>query len=124
MGDSGSYFLGFTLASLSLLILNLNSSEIAFTYFNQKIFYAIILNLIYPILDMCSVIIQRINKRRSIFFPDRSHIHHKLLDFGLSTKRIVLEITLLSIWMTSISYCLIDIVNRWQFFIVFTLIYF
>lgn len=39
IGDSGSYFLGFTLVSLPLLILIRNVSESILPYFNQNIFF-------------------------------------------------------------------------------------
>ena len=122
MGDGGSYFLGFTLASLPLLILNTNSSDSIFPYFNQNIFLAIVINLSYPLLDMCSVIIQRINKGKSIFFPDRSHIHHILLNFGFNKRIVVYKIILFSIGMTTISYCLLDIKNRLQIFFLMSFI--
>lgn len=123
MGDGGSYFLGFTLASLPLLILNTNGAESILPYFNQNIFFAIIINLSYPLLDMCSVIIQRINKGKSIFFPDRCHIHHVLLNYGFDKRIVVYKITLFSIWMTSISYCLIDIQNRSNIFFLISFIF-
>ena len=82
MGDSGSYFLGFALASLSLLTFTNfdNESTNYITSLNKSFFL-----LFVPIMDMIIVVFQRLLKGKSPFFPDRSHLHFRILDSGKST---------------------------------------
>lgn len=79
MGDCGSNFLGFCFASSVLIFLKDSS-------FNSiNINYLFILFSL-PIGDMSFVILSRLAKRKSIFLPDKNHLHHRLinLDFGYS----------------------------------------
>jgi len=79
MGDGGSYYLGFIIASLA--ILNTEGNLI-------NIFIPILMILI-PIFDMIFVISKRIIKKKSPFFPDNNHIHHRLKKIGFSEKEIL-----------------------------------
>jgi UDP-GlcNAc:undecaprenyl-phosphate GlcNAc-1-phosphate transferase len=71
MGDGGSYFLGFALAALAAVGL---PSENALTTALLPF-----LVLLIPILDMSLVIVARLGDRKSPFFPDQRHIHHRLI---------------------------------------------
>ena len=51
-----------------------------------------ILALGVPIMDTLLAMIRRTLARQSIFQADRGHIHHKLLDLGLTTRRVVLTL--------------------------------
>ena len=101
MGDSGSYFLGFSLAALSLL---------TFTRLpNENIFGAISLHksfilLLVPILDMFYVICLRLFRGKSPFYPDRSHLQFRILNKGLSVVSTVSIIYGLVIILTIIAY--------------------
>ena len=80
MGDTGSLGLGFLLSILALRYLNLSSQ-------NQHDFSAIPLVLsilILPIFDTLNVFFSRIIKGISPFTADDNHIHHRLLQLGLS----------------------------------------
>ena len=79
MGDSGSYFLGSIISLLAITLMNDKSYE------GSLLSPLIILSI--PILDMSSVIFKRIWESRSPFYPDRSHLHHKLIDLGLSHRK-------------------------------------
>lgn len=82
MGDMGSNFLGFILATLSML-------GMAKTYaFMTIIVPVVILGL--PIFDTLFAMTRRIMKHQSIMQADRGHIHHRLIDAGLSQKQAVL----------------------------------
>ena len=84
MGDSCSYFLGSIISLLAITLMNDKSSEVSL------LSPLIILSI--PILDMSSVIFKRIWESRSPFYPDRSHLHHKLIDLGFSHRKSVLFI--------------------------------
>ncbi len=45
-----------------------------------------------PIIDTFWIIVRRLSERRSPFSPDRGHIHHRLLDLGLSHRQTVFVI--------------------------------
>ncbi|MBQ8299234.1 MAG: UDP-N-acetylglucosamine 2-epimerase (non-hydrolyzing) [Clostridia bacterium] len=82
MGDMGSNFLGFMLATLSML-------GMAKTYtFMTIIVPVVILGL--PIFDTLFAMTRRILKHQSIMQADRGHIHHRLIDAGLSQRQAVI----------------------------------
>jgi UDP-GlcNAc:undecaprenyl-phosphate GlcNAc-1-phosphate transferase len=78
VGTSGVMFLGYTLALLSILG-------------TTKVVVALLV-LGVPIIDAFWIIVRRIAQRRSPFSPDRGHLHHRLLDVGLSHRQTVLLI--------------------------------
>ena len=84
MGDGGAYFIGFNLAVISIMSLTTTTNG------NQQInylkFFLLGLLLFHPVVDMMNVIRIRLSNGRSPFYPDRSHLHLKLLDNGLSYK--------------------------------------
>ncbi|MCQ9203171.1 MAG: undecaprenyl/decaprenyl-phosphate alpha-N-acetylglucosaminyl 1-phosphate transferase [Prochlorococcus marinus CUG1436] len=82
MGDCGSNFLGFCLSASSLVFLR----DLKFDSIN---FFFLILIFSLPIIDMLIVITRRILRGKSIFRPDRSHFHHKLMDWNFDYKEII-----------------------------------
>lgn len=94
MGDSGSMFLGYALATTSLLGNSVKSSTTV----------AILVPLValgLPIMDTLFAMARRFLERRPIFAPDRGHIHHQLLAMGLTHRRSVLILYGLSIAFTT-----------------------
>lgn len=69
MGDSGSLFLGFLISVVTIVSLK---------YIHPV---AGIYILALPIMDTLIVMIRRIRKKQSPFSPDKTHIHHILLNF-------------------------------------------
>ncbi len=78
IGTSGVMFLGYTLALLSILG-------------SAKVVVALLV-LGVPIIDTFYIIVRRVSRGRSPFAADRGHIHHRLLDLGLSQTQTVLLI--------------------------------
>jgi UDP-GlcNAc:undecaprenyl-phosphate GlcNAc-1-phosphate transferase len=74
MGDGGSQFLGFMLAFLPLIDTK-NTVSLPLPY------AAVLLSI--PIFDTFAAIWRRLRDHRRIDSPDRFHIHHKLMNFGL-----------------------------------------
>ena len=103
MGDGGSYFLGFNLASLSLIASNaiFFESEIGNAFF-ISLFPFLLLGV--PIIDMFFVILIRIYNSKSPFYPDRNHLHHRLLSLGINYKGTISTILLLNITFVSLVY--------------------
>lgn len=81
MGDSGSNFLGFVLATVSML-------GLAKTYTLMAIVLPVII-LGLPIFDTLFAICRRLIKHKPIMQADRGHLHHKLMDAGLSQRQVV-----------------------------------
>lgn len=81
MGDTGALFLGYTLSTISVLGLFKGYTIIS---------VAIpVLILALPIFDTSFAILRRIKNHKPIMAPDRGHLHHKLIDHGLSQKQAV-----------------------------------
>jgi len=89
MGDSGSLLLGLMNAILVIKFISLaDSKAVAFSLTSSvAIGFSI---LIVPLLDTLRVFSIRIARGRSPFSPDRNHIHHLLLDRGLSHRYVTL----------------------------------
>jgi UDP-GlcNAc:undecaprenyl-phosphate GlcNAc-1-phosphate transferase len=51
-----------------------------------------------PILDMSAVILDRLRSGKSPFIADKRHLHHRLLEAGLSHRATVLFIYVLTLW--------------------------
>ena len=97
MGDSGSYFLGIQLSSLSLLATKSSPSNFYFDEVNFLSFLIGFLFVMIPLLDMLYVICYRIKRGVTPFYGDKSHLHHRLLSLGYSQKEVVKIIFCLSI---------------------------
>ena len=82
MGDTGSMFLGFMLAGISVIGAVKSAATIALI--------VPILALGLPILDTTFAIVRRARNHRPIFKPDKGHLHHRLLAHGFTQKQAVL----------------------------------
>lgn len=91
MGDTGSLLVGLINAILVVKFINLaGSPEVAYPIEQSPaIGFAI---LLIPLLDTVRVFGIRIIHRRSPFSPDRNHVHHLMLDKGLSHRTITLTL--------------------------------
>lgn len=81
MGDTGSTFLGYILATVSIMGL--------FKFYAVISFAVPFLILGLPIFDTANAIIRRVAAGRSPMSPDRGHVHHKLIDMGFNQKQAV-----------------------------------
>jgi UDP-N-acetylmuramyl pentapeptide phosphotransferase/UDP-N-acetylglucosamine-1-phosphate transferase len=95
MGDGGSYFLGFALASISIVGPAKGLTSVSL------LLPLLILSL--PLADMSAVIMGRLREGRSPFYPDRRHLHHRLLRSGLSHRRTVLMIYAFTQWLAALA---------------------
>jgi len=88
MGDSGSLFAGFLLASIGVTgVLKTVAATILLP----------ILILSVPLLDITYAVFRRILKGKSPFIADGEHIHHKLLKAGISQNRTIIIFYLICI---------------------------
>ena len=82
LGDSGSLLIGFLLGCFGVVWTQKSASFLGMT--------APLMALSIPLVDVGLAIVRRALKRQPIFSADRGHIHHRLLDRGLTPKRAVL----------------------------------
>jgi UDP-GlcNAc:undecaprenyl-phosphate GlcNAc-1-phosphate transferase len=80
MGDSGSHLVGFLLAVLPLSHVN---------HAHAIPLLAAGMALTLPVLDMILAIGRRLARRRSVLLADRGHLHHRLVDSGLTHRAAV-----------------------------------
>jgi UDP-GlcNAc:undecaprenyl-phosphate GlcNAc-1-phosphate transferase len=85
LGDSGAYLTGFILGAVS--ITGVIKGAAAATLFVPT-FLLVLLIFFFPLLDTSWAIVRRLWQRKSIFTPDSEHIHHRLLQTGLSQKSV------------------------------------
>jgi UDP-GlcNAc:undecaprenyl-phosphate GlcNAc-1-phosphate transferase len=88
MGDTGATFLGFILATMSIQGL--------FKFYAIISFAVPFLILGLPIFDTAFAFIRRIAHGQSPMQADRSHVHHRLIDMGLSQKQAVATLYVIS----------------------------
>ena len=91
MGDTGSLFLGYALAAVSVQGTLKSATAIALV--------VPILALGLPIFDTFFAIVRRLLNGQPISQADRGHLHHRLLALGLSQRQTVLVMYLVSAWL-------------------------
>jgi UDP-GlcNAc:undecaprenyl-phosphate GlcNAc-1-phosphate transferase len=89
MGDCGSLFLGFTIAASSVVCTTKAATLVGLAL------PALALGV--PIFDTFFSMLRRFLERRSLFAPDRSHFHHRLLELGLHQRHAVVMIYLVTL---------------------------
>lgn len=89
MGDAGSMFIGYILATSSLWASMKKGTTVALLI--------PIISLGLPIMDTLVAMFRRIILKRPIFSPDRGHIHHRLLQKGYSQRKTVVILYAISI---------------------------
>jgi UDP-GlcNAc:undecaprenyl-phosphate GlcNAc-1-phosphate transferase len=93
LGDTGSLFIGYTLALLALE---------GYRRVSLITFLAPLLALAVPILDTALSILRRVRSHAPIFSADRLHMHHRLLDSEGSARAAVLQF-----YFVTAAFCLI-----------------
>tara|TARA_B100001142_G_scaffold181939_1_gene181492 strand:+ start:32 stop:721 length:690 start_codon:yes stop_codon:yes gene_type:complete len=84
LGDAGSLFLGTIIAIYTFYLLGPNYKMAI--EFNKPLLSVLI--LLYPLTDLLRVFIIRVKNKKSPFQPDKNHLHHILLNKGLSHWKI------------------------------------
>ena len=113
MGDSGSYFLGYCLAALS--IGGTMKGQVATALLIPVIALGI------PLMDTLWAPVRRFINGQSIFQPDNRHIHHRLVKLGFTHQRAVLILYMLSVILGICSILLVHTQNDTSALILFVL---
>ena len=96
MGDSGSMFLGFLIATLPYVFATKEEVGIDVTY------PVIITSIL--IMEIGYLIFNRIKNGRSPFSPDKNHLHHVLRNLNFKNQTVVLIIVLFTILLSILAY--------------------
>lgn len=103
MGDAGSAFLGYCLAVLS--IMGMVKVAAAFSMLVPIMILAV------PIFDTGFAIIRRLIAGKSPFEADRKHLHHRIMDKGYSHRQTVYAIYAITIVLSIIAVCSMNITD-------------
>ena len=109
MGDCGSYFLGYVLASLTIQGAMKSHATVALLI--------PIIALGVPLLDTLLAPIRRFILGKKIFGPDQNHIHHILLKLGYSQRRVVLIIYGVTVFLGLVSLAFVFVKDQRAAFI-------
>ncbi|MCC7332067.1 MAG: undecaprenyl/decaprenyl-phosphate alpha-N-acetylglucosaminyl 1-phosphate transferase [Flavobacteriales bacterium] len=104
MGDSGSLTIGFLFSVLAIEMIEFDATrplpDIISTISKPILAMSI---LVYPLIDTIRVFALRTLKGVSPFTADRNHLHHKLLDLGLSHRKTVFVIYFFNLLIVGVS---------------------
>ena len=107
LGDTGSLFIGFTLAVTSMY-----GSYKATT---ATVLFLPIIVLGVPIFDTLFAIVRRARRRVSPFKADREHIHHRLVRVGLHHRSVVLVIYFVCAYLALTAYSIAQLTYQTAF---------
>ncbi len=95
MGDGGAYYLGFTLAGISVIgvVKTVTTAAVILPY----------IILAVPLVDAITVIFTRLWRGQSPFVADKRHLHHRLVAAGVSKRHAVFFIYALTLWVGSLA---------------------
>jgi UDP-GlcNAc:undecaprenyl-phosphate GlcNAc-1-phosphate transferase len=113
MGDSGSYFLGYCLACLSI------GGAIKGQVATAMLIPIIALGV--PLMDTLWAPLRRFVNGQSMFQPDNKHIHHRLVKLGLTHQRAVLTLYVLTVLLGIAAMLLVHAQNDTSALIIFVL---
>jgi UDP-GlcNAc:undecaprenyl-phosphate GlcNAc-1-phosphate transferase len=106
MGDTGSLIVGFVLSVLSIRFIEIHkfgASSLITSSFSPVLAIAV---LIVPLSDMLRVFCVRVYYGKSPFAPDRNHIHHCLLDLGMTHRSAAITLWAVSIFFIALTFFL------------------
>lgn len=114
MGDTGALFLGYSISILSLLGL-----------YKSVTLFSIIIPIIIlgvPVFDTAFAIIRRMLNKQPISAPDKSHLHHRIMQLGLSHRGTVLVIYMIGA-LFSVAAILLSSATLWVSLIVIVILF-
>jgi UDP-N-acetylmuramyl pentapeptide phosphotransferase/UDP-N-acetylglucosamine-1-phosphate transferase len=108
MGDTGSLLIGMMVSILAIQFIELQK-----TIPNQELVIQaapafVVATLILPLFDTLRVFVIRLYNGKSPFYPDRSHIHHLLIDSGFTHMKATLILLLVNVIFIGVAFYLQD----------------
>lgn len=89
LGDSGSQFLGYSIAIIPLIYDFASFEDV------KAAVMAVLVSI--PVIDVFAAVWRRTREHRSLFSADRAHIHHKLINIGFSKTVSVLILLMIQL---------------------------
>ena len=105
MGDAGSLALGFIIAFFTILFNQFNIDPRIANHVTSAPSVSMAI-LVLPLYDTIRIFVLRLLKGQSPFTPDHSHVHHILIDLGLSHRMAALVLILFNIGCIILAFCL------------------
>lgn len=112
MGDTGSLLIGFVVSVITIAFLKFNNQIInveSHTYTISSAPAVAAAVLIIPIVDTIRIFFLRVLRGNSPFAPDKNHIHHRMLDLGMTHHQISFTIGFVNIFFIVLAFLLRDI---------------
>ena len=110
MGDTGSLTLGFFLSYLGVRF----AMDVPHAYNAYEFSSPVMISLsalFIPLFDALRVMLERACMGKSMFMPDRRHIHHKLLDLGFSHRKVMVSLVLCSALLVLLNVLVVSVLN-------------
>lgn len=115
MGDTGSLVIGLVLGVLTLKLLSVDDTAYgSLSFYRAQLPLFLTGVLFVPLLDTMRVMFLRLTKGVSMFKPDRNHLHHIIVDFGLSHRKASFFIGIVNFTVALIMFFVIQTFNSFQ----------
>ncbi|MEZ7949416.1 MAG: MraY family glycosyltransferase [Flavobacteriaceae bacterium] len=125
MGDTGSLVIGLVLGVLTLKLLSVDDNAYgSLSFYRAQLPLFLIAVLFVPLLDTIRVMFLRLTSGVSMFKPDRNHLHHIIVDFGLSHRKASFFIGFVNFFVAMIMFFVIQKFNTFQSLFVLILMFF
>ncbi len=109
MGDTGSLTLGFTISFLAISFTMDNPEVKPFSEGAIVVAYS---TIFIPVMDVATVMWTRFRNGKSVFTPDRNHIHHKMLRLGMSHRKAMVSILLIALFSGAMNIVLVKYISN------------
>lgn len=110
MGDSGSLLLGYTMAVITVALVQERPYALNIKPISMAMIFAVSIG------DTLVVMGRRIIQKRSIFHPDKTHLHHRLLGLGFSHPTSVAVVYIITFFFGTMAWVLRDVQDWIQFY--------
>lgn len=125
MGDTGSLVIGLVLGLLTLKLMSVADYESSsLSFYRAQLPLFLIAVLFVPLLDTMRVMFLRLTSGASMFKPDRNHLHHIIVDFGLSHRKASFFIGFVNFIVALIMFFVIQKFNTFQSLLMLGLLFF
>jgi len=123
MGDTGSMIVGLLIGIMILRFLALDNSQLLSLHIKpSNIFLLSLVILFILFMDTIRVVIIRLINKKGAFSPDRNHIHHIIIDLGISHFKASTIISFYHVFVILLFFALSKILSTTGLFIVFVLV--
>lgn len=110
MGDCGALVVGFLLSIMAIRVWNIPSGSSE--YISSNVCHILAYTVLFvPCLDVVRVVLHRKRKKKPLFLPDNSHIHHKFMALGCTPQQALGRIVGIQVGFLLLNLLLCNVVN-------------